>query len=326
MSRIPQRRDAAGKPVAQSPAPPELVAHEHEAPAHILLVGQDIFQHQGMYLALAQAGHRLIRASDWMQALSIIEERNDLELIICNRAASDPIGLGLVHYLAQPHLLSSLPVIVVCREPDLHSLQGLLAEETVDFLNTPFSERELTLRVRKSLIQHRTVQQRLHSAQRDPLTGLYRRRAFMERLPREMSRARAAEMPLGLLYIDLDHLQELNDNHGHLTGNQVLQVFSRRLCTWVREGDLAARYGGEEFVVLAQGAGTKGIALMGERIRRTMEAAVLTRTGNYTVTVSVGAAVYRGDVHLSAENFVDQADKACHRAKAGGRNRLVLAH
>ena len=94
----------------------------------------------------------------------------------------------------------------------------------------------------------------------------------------------------------------------------------------MREGDLAARYGGEEFVVLAMGAGLKGIALLGERIRRNMEAAVLTRTGHCVVTVSLGAAVYRGEMHLSAENFVDQADKACHRAKAQGRNRLVLAH
>ena len=94
---------------------------------------------------------------------------------------------------------------------------------------------------------------------------------------------------------------------------------------WVREGDLVARYGGEEFVILAPGAGARGVSILGDRIREAMERPVTTRSGEFTVTVSLGAAVYDGEEELKPEEFLDQADEACYRAKAQGRNRLILA-
>ncbi len=297
----------------------------YELPAHIMLVGANLALLRQAPLLLAQMGHRLTQVDDWEQALEQLELHSDLELIICDSSTPDPAGMGLIHYLSAPHLLSALPVIVVCRESDLTPLRAFLVEGLVDFIKDPPSLRELAIRVHKSLIQHRQTQFYLKYNQRDPLTGFSIKQVLHELLPREMNRAQRGNIPLGLLFIDLDHLGGINERHGHLTGNQVLQVFAQRLRSWVRESDLAIRYGGGEFVLVAPGAGAEGVSILGQRIRQSMERPVSTRSGAIKVTLSLGAAVYDLSTNLSPDEFIGLAEKACYQAKDQGRNRLVLA-
>jgi len=324
-------RTSAGRGTAWPPAPGfwregSLGQNKgYELPAHILLVGANLSRLHQMPLFLAQLGHRLTQVDDWEQALEQLELHSDLELIICDRSAPDPAGMGLAHYLSAPHLLSALPVIVVCQESDLTPLRGFLVEGPVDFINEPQSLRELAIRVNKSLIQHRQTQSYLKYNQRDHLTGFSIKQVLQELLPREMIRAQRGEIPLGLLFIDLDHLGEINERHGHLTGNQVLQVFAQRLRSWVRESDLAVRYGGGEFVLVTPGAGAEGVNILGHRIRQSMERPVQTRSGDIEVTLSLGAAVYDLNTKLSPDEFIGLAEKACYKAKDQGRNRLVMA-
>ena len=326
MNRPPQD-GATGRPMASHCwlEVPDLNSVDHQTPAHILFIGADSQCNRDMAQNLAEQGHHLTRAADWAQAMELLEAHEDLELILCDQEAPDPAGRGLSHYLSEPHLLSSLPVIVVCQGSDLGSVVNLLSEGAVDFLNRNYGAQELMVRVKKSLIQYRTMRLYLRAAHRDPLTGLYNKRVFNELLPREMSRSRRDGVPLGMLFADLDHFKRINDTYGHLAGDQTLQVFAKRLCMWVREGDLVARYGGEEFVVVAPGAGPQGVLILGERIREAMERPITSRAGQFTVTVSLGAAVYDGQEDPRAEELVARADQACYRAKAEGRNRLVLA-
>ncbi len=304
---------------------PDLNSVDHESPAHVLLVGPALKCEAAVAEALSNQGHRVTEAEDLGQAMEHLEEFTDLEIIICSQGVTDRDGQGLARYLAEPHLLSSLPVIVATQDQDLNPVKVLLTQGAADFLNHPFNPQEVAVRVQKSLIQYRTMRLYQRAAHRDPLTGLYNKRVFNELLPREMSRARRDGVPLGLLFADLDHFKQVNDQLGHLAGDQTLQVFARRLCMWVREGDLVARYGGEEFVVVAPGAGPKGVTILGQRIRQAMERPVTTRAGEFVVTVSMGAAVYGGDEDTRAEDFLAQADLACYQAKEQGRNRMVLA-
>ncbi len=304
---------------------PDLTSVDHKSPAHILLLAAD--PQEGALLArlMEGQGHQVTRAVDWPEALQRLDGSPDLELIIADQASQDSQGLGLLHYLGEPHLLSSLPVIVLCQESDLEPMINQWANGAADFLRRPYSETELLVRVRRALIQLRTMRLYLRAAHRDPLTGLYNKRVFTEMLPREMSRCARFGASLGLIFADLDRFKEVNDTHGHIIGDQVLRAFSRRLCLWVREGDLVARFGGEEFVVLAPGAGAQGITALAERIRQAMEMPVSTRVGPLTVHVSLGAAVFSGTEDLTAEAFLDRADQAQYQAKAQGRNRVVLA-
>lgn len=305
---------------------PDLNAVDYQSPSHILLLSPDPEAGPHLVQVLSGQGHEVTLAADWDKALEKLEGVPDLELIITDLAGQDPQGLGLAHYLGEPNLLSSsLPVIVLCQKKDLEPVVNQWANGAADFLSSPYNDTELLVRVKRALIQHRTMLLYLRAAHRDPLTGLYNKRVFTEMLPREMSRGKRYGVPVGLIFADLDNFKQVNDLHGHLIGDHVLQAFARRLCLWVREGDLVARYGGEEFVVLAPGAGSKGLSVLAERIRQAMERPIGTRVGPLTVTVSQGAAVYTGDEDMTPDQFLDQADQAQYQAKAQGRNRVVLA-
>ncbi len=304
---------------------PELSAVEFDTPAEILFLETEAAEREATQKVLASQGHHVVTAQDWQQALSLLESRPALELIISDLESVDPQGLSLAHYLSEPHLLNNLPVIILSRGQDLTPLFGHLSAGSVDFLQRPFSSEELLMRTQKALIQSRTMRLYLSAAHRDHLTGLYNKRVFSEMLKREMSRAQRYGVPLGLLFADLDHFKQVNDTYGHQAGDQVLQAFALRVCQWVREGDLVARYGGEEFTMLGPGAGRQGISILGERIRQAMERPIDTDSGELVVTISMGAAVFEPAKDDSPEDFLKRADQALYQAKEGGRNRMVLA-
>jgi diguanylate cyclase (GGDEF)-like protein len=166
-------------------------------------------------------------------------------------------------------------------------------------------------------------------AHEDPLTGLYNRRHFDERLGAELSAALRHAHPLTLLLVDVDHFKAVNDAHGHLAGDEALRACARVLRDAVRKEDVLARYGGEEFVVLARETAVAGARTLGERLRSAVER---TPCGfqnlSLRLTVSVGAAVLSGvGDYLAGESeraVLDLADRALYLAKDAGRNRVVL--
>ena len=160
----------------------------------------------------------------------------------------------------------------------------------------------------------------------DSLTGLYNRRFLDAELQLELDRSARSHAPVGVLLCDLDHFKQINDEHGHLVGDSVLREVARRLLNAVRNGDLVARYGGEEFVVLLPGGGKEKLREIGERCRRAFEEAPfqLPHDHNSLVTISIGGACWPDDAN-TPRGLVGAADAALYRAKAAGRNRILLS-
>ncbi|MBI5489801.1 MAG: diguanylate cyclase [Deltaproteobacteria bacterium] len=157
---------------------------------------------------------------------------------------------------------------------------------------------------------------------RDPLTRLYNRRFFDDRLRSEVAYARRHRSLLALLMMDLDHFKEVNDGHGHLAGDRVLMEISALLRAQVRSEDVLARFGGEEFAVLVRGIQPPGVVVLAERIRRAVEGLRIEGFGQTLgVTISIGSATVQGDAALSEQGLVDAADRLLYRAKSSGRNR-----
>jgi diguanylate cyclase len=152
----------------------------------------------------------------------------------------------------------------------------------------------------------------------DPLTGLANRRAFDESLQAMfamMSRYRT-HFTVGLF--DIDHFKKINDEWGHLEGDEVLQKVARLIDFCARETDVVVRYGGEEFVVLMPHTDIKGASIFADRLRRTVE-----QSEDVPVTISGGvAAAMDGD---NPRTILARADSALYSAKAGGRN-AVFRH
>lgn len=153
----------------------------------------------------------------------------------------------------------------------------------------------------------------------DHLTGLYNHRYFHERLREEVRRANRQHTPVGLLLYDLDDFKRVNDVHGHLTGDQVLQTLAAVSRATARAEDVLCRVGGEEFAVILPGAGTREAIALGERLRRAVAAAPF--AADARMTISVGVAVC--PVHASnPRDLVACADLALLDAKAAGKDRV----
>jgi len=159
----------------------------------------------------------------------------------------------------------------------------------------------------------------------DQLTGLKNRRFLNSYLDKEFSRAARYGHPVAVLMIDVDHFKSVNDNYGHLAGDDCLQETANRIRQQMRwPSDLAARYGGEEFCVVLPETTLEGALTVAERIRARVEATpISSRAGDLRLTVSVGLQVGNPRGSLDAGQFVDQADAALYQAKQRGRNRVA---
>jgi diguanylate cyclase (GGDEF)-like protein len=157
----------------------------------------------------------------------------------------------------------------------------------------------------------------------DPLTGLPNRREFNDRLEERMSAWNRRREVFSLLMLDVDHFKKLNDEHGHLAGDQVLAVIGRVLRGAVRREDAVARYGGEEFAILLPNTSLDQATHVAEKVRHAVAQAAVDHHGQaIAVTVSGGLSVIGSND--SAESLIQRADDALYSAKAAGRNRTCI--
>jgi diguanylate cyclase (GGDEF)-like protein len=172
-------------------------------------------------------------------------------------------------------------------------------------------------------------QERLrHLGMTDPLTGVYNRRYFDQRLQEEVDRARRANQALGCMVLDVDHFKQINDVFGHAAGDAVLREMTQKIRMQLRTSDVMARYGGEEFVVLLTQTEMEAAHAIAERIRQTVADArfVIADGTGLAVTLSMGVAMLDAALQgASAASLVAAADAAMYRAKNGGRNRVCVS-
>jgi len=161
-------------------------------------------------------------------------------------------------------------------------------------------------------------------AMRDPLTGLYNRRQLEEGLHREILRARRTGAPVGIMAIDVDHFKQVNDTHGHEAGDCALRGVTEELTSCVREEDIAFRTGGEEFVIILPGVGKAALRSRAEAIRRMVQQAQISAgDGTLKLTVSIGLSSFPS-YGESGPAVLRAADAALYKAKAAGRNRVIM--
>lgn len=172
------------------------------------------------------------------------------------------------------------------------------------------------------------LQKRIHNlAIRDPLTGLYNRRYFNEKLDEEVSRSRRTKMPVSLIYLDIDHFKKYNDQNGHPMGDQLLKMFATVLQKTSRKNDIVCRIGGEEFVVVLPHTDAKGAAVKAEKLRRIIEATKFPfgeKQPLGKISSSIGVSEYPS-LSSDAESLVKTADEALYQVKQTTRNRVSLA-
>jgi len=161
-------------------------------------------------------------------------------------------------------------------------------------------------------------------ATQDALTGLHNYRYFREALGQEVERCRRYNMPLSLLFLDIDDFKQINDTLGHQHGDAIIREVGVILKGGIRLADLLCRYGGDEFVLLMSQTPLKQALLLAERLRRLIARTPITQAGQSTqLTVSIGVASLTAG--MSMEDLIKAADGALYRAKEAGKNRCCDA-
>ncbi|MBX3131798.1 MAG: GGDEF domain-containing protein [Gemmatimonadaceae bacterium] len=161
----------------------------------------------------------------------------------------------------------------------------------------------------------------------DPLSGCYNRRGLNQMAEREVSRAIRNKKELAVLAIDLDHFKRVNDEFGHLTGDEVIREVGHLLRNTAREADVVARFGGEEFTILAPDSGEEGALILADRVMEAFRAyRFRSLPPEFRMTASVGvAADFARDDQVS-KTLIARADEALYVAKRNGRDRSVVWH
>lgn len=279
----------------------------------------------------------------WLIAMRLPPFQADINLRIILVHSTQIIFTALIAYefwreRAEP-LLSRWPAIIVllshaailCARAPI--IIGLPLESDLDFLRSvpfavmilgsvlytiTFAFLLLSMTKERGELRHKTA------ALIDPLTGLANRRAFLHEADAVAQRRAKGNEPLSVILADLDRFKTVNDEFGHAIGDRVLQVFADTIRRTLRAHDVSGRLGGEEFAFMLPGASVQDAAQVAERIRlRFADAALTIGTHAVASTVSIGVASTSAPM-ANVADLLATADRALYRAKAEGRDRVVV--
>nr|WP_047574542.1 PleD family two-component system response regulator [Methylobacterium sp. ZNC0032] len=279
------------------------------------------------------AFHAVEIESDAQQAVTHAAE-GDFDAVIISLGLEGQDGLRLCSQLRSLERTRNVSVLLMGELEDRERILRGLEIGAHDFLVRPIDRNELLARVRTQVRRKRfterlrdSVQSSMEMAVMDQLTGLHNRRFMDNRLAVMFDESALRARSLSLLVLDIDHFKSVNDSWGHDAGDEVLREFADRVRACTRGIDLVARMGGEEIVVVLPDTGRDAAYRVAERIRERVEStpfAVQNNTRDIKVTVSVGVSNRRaGDA--SSADMMKRADDALYRAKANGRNRVIVA-
>ena len=201
--------------------------------------------------------------------------------------------------------------------PEFYNVYG-----TINFVSLPTAYIGMSLFILFVLASDLAEKMRVQAIT-DPLTSCLNRRGFYENAENNIGQLLAENQHVCLIYWDIDNFKMINDNHGHLAGDAVLQSITQHVFDNIKSSDLMGRLGGEEFVILVGRASqleAKGVA---ERLREVIaRAPVITESAEIPVTASFGVTEITSK-NVKIETAIDTADKALYTAKRSGRNQVI---
>lgn len=259
----------------------------------------------------------------------LLELRNELLVILATTLSSlKEVGGHNVRYQADLGQTIDRIDDQSCAVEELRQILLSLRTETVRMLDT---EKTLSERLEHAHGEIESLRQDCVRARSesliDPLTGVLNRRGFEQKLTELCHAGRTDECNVALLMLDIDHFKRVNDQFGHLIGDEVIKYVASIIKEAVRGADVVARFGGEEFAVLLPDTSQTGAMQAAHNIRQRISATSLRQksTGLQigVITVSIGVAKYLEG--MSQEVFINAADKALYQAKNAGRNVVSCA-
>lgn len=277
---------------------------------------------------MVRHGLTVVRVRSAEDALACIDASFDL--VVCDFYLEGELSGGdFLHTLRCGRRFGheELPVLVVTGSSNADIQSEIFRAGGNDVVLKPVVEEVFMSRLRSLMVIKKQFHMlRLQSdemrrmASLDILTGVYNRRYLVERANQFLADER--NHPAWVVVLDLDHFKTVNDQHGHITGDRVLQGIGALFRSFFREGDVIARSGGEEFVLLLRSRDRDACLAEMELLRQRIEQL---RPEGLPLTASIGIASHLGHAVAGFEGIFESADRAMYRAKELGRNQVMLA-
>jgi diguanylate cyclase (GGDEF)-like protein len=240
-------------------------------------------------------------------------------------------GTYVVAYYGQIGILWAISVFGLLEVASTRSALDYAAGLSVFIALTAYYTRAISQRLLEGIrLQHangslaaqlRTALEKVEiDAATDALTGHWNRRALDDVLKQQVERRASSGRPFSILMLDIDFFKNINDEFGHMVGDDVLRAFAQRLREFLRAADICARFGGEEFVVVLPETSLATAMEVGERIRKGIAQAPLLNKPRVQATVSIGVATMEKE--QSINELFGAADAAVYLAKNEGRNQV----
>jgi diguanylate cyclase (GGDEF)-like protein len=309
----------------------------------IIIVDDMQFSRVVVQAALKKAGYNNIRvSSSAAQALAMMEEQH-ADVVLADWVMPEMDGLELTDIIRQKDEEKGTytAIILFTAQEGIEPLVEAFNRGVDDYISKPPNPRELAARVnaaaRIASLQNDlletsqqledTVRHLEEMALTDPLTGVGNRRLLTRQLEMHLLDATARKGGVCFLMLDIDHFKNINDTYGHDVGDEVLIGFTRRIRRTVRPTDLVARMGGEEFGVIMHYTKSENFkpSSLDRLLSSINQRPFKTSVGDLEVTASIGVCFYKGDGEQpSVQNLIKCADEKLYRAKANGRNQIVI--
>jgi diguanylate cyclase (GGDEF)-like protein len=280
-------------------------------------------------------GYQVTPVENGLDAWQVLQGQNAPQLAILDWMMPGLDGIALCRKIRGGDPGPYRYVLLLTAKDDKQDVVTGLEAGADDYLTKPFDVDELRARVRagKRILDLQAAlihakDELEFAATHDRLTGLWNRGAILDLVKIEISRRRRTRDSLGVVMADIDHFKKINDTHGHLMGDAVLQEVARRLVAAVRTYDAVGRYGGEEFLIVFPGCNAASLLASAERLRCCVaDQPVETSVGKIPVTLSLGLASVEQEEEetVNCEAILRHADEALYAAKAQGRNRVESA-
>jgi len=299
----------------------------------LLIVDDDLTTCTMLDAVTQEWGFKPIIADNGEAAWQILQEEDSPNLLLLDWIMPQLTGPNLCRRIRQqendnpPYI-----ILLTVRNTTTDIVKGLEAGAN-DYIAKPFETPELKarLQVGRRMLDlqaqlNSATKALIYQASHDEVTGLKNRWALMYALEEEITRAQRQSQCLCIVLCDIDHFKQVNDTHGHLTGDAVLREVAARMTTTIRPYDHIGRYGGEEFLILLNAAEDQ-VANACERIRHAIaDTPIITKENELKVTISCGATLFMPpDDNRGKNTLLAAADSALYKAKSSGRNCTVIS-
>ncbi len=286
---------------------------------HVLVIDDDADFGAMISSLLDACGIDATCVSDPRRSWEALEEtRPDLVLVDVRMPVIS--GFDFCRALRASPNWRDVPVLFVTAAADPATRKACFDAGADDYLSKPIVESELLARIRVRLERTRALREQ---AERDPLTGLYTRRAF-ERIARQHLERSRGSAPVAVALLDLDHFKSVNDTHGHPMGDQVLKALAAASTRQLRAEDAKARWGGEEFVILLPDTTPNLAQSAMARVLEDFRRQVFDGRFSFRATFSAGVGSMPLD-GFTLESLLTAADRRLYRAKAMGRDTIEIS-